>query len=196
MKDFDALKDIWTGQAALPKLNYEDILGQVKKNKSAFANKLLTESGLMGAVILLLIAVWAVSSFALITSHISMVILLGCSVYYFVVQLLDYKSIANTESYLKQPDKYIAYLKAYRQKRYILNTRNYTVYSVLIGIALSLYFVEVFVAAPLWQTIAGVSFTIAWFVICGLLMQSYKKKEQEKLGEIITNLEKLENQFL
>jgi hypothetical protein len=196
MKDFDALRDIWTGQAALPRLNYDEVLHQVKKNKSAFANKLLTETAIMGIVILFLTSIWAISSFALITSHVSMFILLGCSLYYVVTQLLDYKRISNTESYLEQPDKYIAYLKKYRSNRYILNTRNYTIYSILTGIAFALYFIEVFIAAPLWQTVAAISITFAWFVICALLMQSYKKKEQEKLGEMIAALEKLEKQFV
>jgi len=195
MKDFDALKDIWTVQSAKPKLDYDSILKQVKKNKASYTAKLLTETLVMLAIVLLLASVWIFKSFVLWTSHLSLFILISCCLYYLIVQIRDYKSLINNNTYLEQPDRFITYLKEYRKKRYILNTRTFTAYSIFIGIAIGLYFIEVFVAAPLWQTIAAISFTIAWFVLCMVLMQSYKKKEQDKLSEIINNLEKLEKQF-
>lgn len=195
MKDFDALKDIWTGQASVPRLNYGDVLKQVKKNKAGYSKKLLFEGLVMLAVVLLLIGLWVFKSYVLWTSHLSLFILILSCTYYMFVQFRDYKSIENNNSFLEQPEKYITYLKDYKRSRYNLNTRTFSTYSIAIGIAFALYFVEVFIAAPLWQTIAAVSFTVGWFVLCWVLMQSYKKREQEKLQELIGNLENLERQF-
>ncbi|WP_207423482.1 hypothetical protein [Desertivirga brevis] len=195
MKDFDALKDIWTRQASVPKLNSADVLKQVKKNKAGYSKKLLFESLVMMAVVLLLVGLWVFKSFVLWTSHLSIFILILSCTYYMFIQFRDYKSIQNNNSFLEQPEKYIAYLKSYKRSRYNLNTRTFSAYSIAIGIAFALYFVEVFIAAPLWQTIAAVGFTIAWFVFSWVLMQSYKKREQERLQELIVNLENLERQF-
>ncbi|WP_207533951.1 hypothetical protein [Desertivirga arenae] len=195
MKDFDALKNIWTGQASVPKLNYEDVLRQVKKTKAGYSKKLLIESLIMSAIIVLLIGLWLFKSFLLLTSHLSLSLLIASCIYYVFIQFKDYKSIRDNNLYLEQPDKYIVYLKRYKTRRYNLNTRTFAIYSTTLGVAFALYFVEVFVAAPLWQTITGVVFTISWFVLCWILMQSYKKREQDKLQEMIGNLEKLEKQF-
>lgn len=195
MKDFDALRDIWHGQAALPKLSYDDILKQVKKSKTAFANKLLFETLGMLAAILFFVLIWVFKPFLMWTSHLSLLILISCCFYYIIVQFGDFRRISNSESLFQKPDEYIAFLKAYKKNRYTLNTRKYTIYSLFIGIAFGLYFIEVYFVAPLWQTIAGLSFTVAWFIICAYLMRIYIKREQERLSEIIEKLEKLEKQF-
>jgi len=195
MKDFDALKNIWHGQAALPKLSYDDILKEVRKSKSAFANKLLIETLGMAAAIVMFTLIWVYKPFLMWTSHLSLAIFILCCLYYIFVQFRDYRDISSGKSLFHKPDEYIVYLKNYRRNRLILNTRKYTIYSLFIGIAFALYFIEVYFVAPLWQTIAGIAFTIGWFAVCAYLMRIYITKEQNKLGDIISKLEKLEQQF-
>ncbi len=129
------------------------------------------------------------------TTHLCLLILIVCCLYYVFIQISDYRSITNSESLLQQPEDYIQYLKRYRKRRYILNTRKYSVYSIFIGIAFGLYFIELYFIAPLWQIIGGVAFTAAWFVICWRLMRTYIRREQEKLYEMIEKLERLQHQF-
>jgi Flp pilus assembly protein TadB len=195
MKDFDALKDIWHGQLAEPKLSYDDILKGVRSSKSSFANKLLFEALAILAAILLFVFIWISNPHMMLTTHLALFIFIACCIYYLVVQIRDYKSISNSEHLLKQPEEYIGYLKAYRRKRYVLNTRKYTVYSTFIGIGFALYFVDVYINSPLWQTISGIVATMIWFVVCWYLMKSYIRKEQDKLNEMIVQLERLEKQF-
>lgn len=195
MKDFDALKDIWTGQVSQPGISDEDIIKNLKRSKKSFGNKLLFESSAMLCGVLLFIWIWINNPFKMWTTHLSLFIFIVCCLYYIVVQLADYRSISDSGSLLKQPEEYIRYLKAYRKKRYLLNTRNYAVYSIFIGIAFGLYFIELYFVAPLWQTLAGVTFTIVWFVICWRLMRLYIQREQERLREMIGNLERLQKQF-
>lgn len=195
MKDFDALKDIWSGQVLQPKISYEDIIKKLRKSKRSFGNKLLLETAGMLSGVVIFLWIWLSNPFMMWTTHLSLLIFILCCLYYIVIQLKDYRSISASGSLLKQPEEYISYLKNYKRKRYILNTRKYSVYSIFIGIAFALYFVELYFIAPLWQIIAGVLFTIAWFFICWRLMRIYIRREQEKLYEMIGNLERLQKQF-
>lgn len=195
MKDFDALKDIWSGQVSQPRISYEDIIKGLKQVKRSFSNKLLFETAGMFSAVIILLWVWISNPFMMWTTHLSLLILIVCCLYYVFIQISDYRSITNSESLLQQPEDYIQYLKRYRKRRYILNTRKYSVYSIFIGIAFGLYFIELYFIAPLWQIIGGVAFTAAWFVICWRLMRTYIRREQEKLYEMIEKLERLQHQF-
>ncbi|MFD2164079.1 hypothetical protein ACFSJU_16845 [Paradesertivirga mongoliensis] len=195
MKDFDALKDIWHSQLAAPRLSYEDILKGIRKSKASFANKLLVETIGMFFAIVLFALIWLDSSSMMWTTHLSLLIFLVCCLYYLFVQVRDYRSISNSEHLLKEPEEYISYLKDYRRKRYALNTRKYTVYSIFIGIAFGLYFVEIYFSSPLWHTIAGIVAIALWFIICWYLMKTYIRREQERLTGMIEKLERLEKQF-
>ncbi|PWG82237.1 hypothetical protein [Pararcticibacter amylolyticus] len=195
MKDFDALKDIWSGQVSQPRISYEDIIKGLKLAKRSFSNKLLLETAGMFSAVIILLWVWISNPFMMWTTHLSLLILIVCCLYYVFIQISDYRSITNSESLLQQPEDYIQYLKKYRKRRYILNTRKYSVYSIFIGIAFGLYFIELYFIAPLWQIIGGVAFTAAWFVVCWRLMRTYIRREQEKLYEMIEKLERLQHQF-
>lgn len=129
------------------------------------------------------------------TTHLSFLIFTMCCCYYLLAQFRDYKNISNSEYLLKEPEEYISYLKLYQRKRYIFNTNKYRIYSIFIGIAFGLYFIEVYFSSPLWQTIAGIIATSIWFIICWFLMRIYIKKEQDKLNGMINELERLEKQF-
>ncbi|MBC8052495.1 MAG: hypothetical protein H7Y13_05485 [Sphingobacteriaceae bacterium] len=195
MKDFDALKDIWHGQLAAPKVSYHDILKGIRKSRSSFANKLLFETIAMLAAMVLFALIWINSPSMMWTTHLSLLIFLLCCLYYLFAQIGDYRSISNSEHLLKQPEEYISYLKQYRKDRYIFNTRKYSVYTIFIGIAFGLYFIEIYFSSPLWQTIAGGIATVAWFAVCWYLMRIYINKEQDKLDDLISKLERLEKQF-
>jgi Flp pilus assembly protein TadB len=72
----------------------------------------------------------------------------------------------------------------------------YGIYSIFIGVAFALYFVEVYFNSPLWQTIAGVVGIVLWFFVCWYFMKIYISKEQKNLNEMIEKLERLEKQFI
>jgi Flp pilus assembly protein TadB len=195
MKEFEALKNIWDRQPEHPQVDPEDILKRVRKSKRSFSNKLLFETIGILVIIILLAIIWIKSPFFLWTTHLSMLIIMSCCFYYLFFQFRDYRSIKNRDPLLKQPEQYIEYLKTYKKRRYILNTRKYTIYSLFIGIAFLLYFIEVYFIATLWQTILGLILTIGWFIMCWFLMRTYSKREEEKLGNMIENLERLKKQF-
>ena len=195
MKDFEALKDIWHSQPSKPKVSYDDIIKGIKKSKSSFANKLLLETLGMLVIMVLFILIWINTDSMMWTTHLSFFILLGCCVYYLFAQLRDYRGISNSEYLLKEPREYVNYLKGYSEKRYVLNTTNYSIYSIFTGLAFGLYFVEIYFNSPLWQTLAGLAGIVIWFFFCWYLMRIYIRKEQEKLDGMIIKLKALESQL-
>ena len=90
MKDFEALRDIWHNQVALPKVSHEDVLRKVRKTRNGLANKLLLESIGMLIAITMLSYVWISSPFKMWTTHLAMTILISCCIYYLYMQIRDY----------------------------------------------------------------------------------------------------------
>ena len=82
MKDFEALKNIWHDQIALPKVSHEDVLKSLRKTRSGLASKLLIEMMGMGFAAAVLIYVWIASPFTMWTTHLAMIIFLSCCIYY------------------------------------------------------------------------------------------------------------------
>ncbi|WP_407431128.1 hypothetical protein [Arcticibacter sp.] len=195
MKDFDALKDLWNGQMNGPNMDHEDILRDVRKSGSSIAGKLLTEALAMLAGILIFGWIWLEASFLLWTTHLSIAIMIACCLYYLIVQLTDYRRFSSEKHILQKPESYITYLQKYQRDRYNFNTRNYKIYSVFIGLAMALFAIELYYISPVWQSILGLMFTIGWFIMCWRWMITYRRKEQERLNEMITKLERIKKQF-
>ncbi|HYK76204.1 MAG TPA: hypothetical protein VEV16_04445 [Daejeonella sp.] len=197
MKDFEALKNIWQAQVAVPKVSYEDVLKRVRKSKNSLAKKLLIELISMGLAISLLLYIWIASPFKLWTTHLAMFILVACCFFYLYTQIRDYKRIKNDSLLLSKPEDYIIYLKKFKQDRYILNTRKYRIYTLFFSLGILLYFIEISFIASIWVTVLGLAATVAWIIYCYvILMRNYIRKEETKLEEMIENLERLQKQFV
>lgn len=195
MKDFEALKSIWHNQVALPKVSHEDVLKKVSKTRTGLASRLLIEMIGMALASAMLIYVWVESPFRMWTTHLAMVIFLGCCLYYITALIGNYRRIT-FRSLLDSPGEYILYLKKYKHDRFIFNTRKYTIYSIFFTLGFVLYFIEIAFLAELWVTISGIIFTFLWIILCYfVLMRVYIKKEESKLEDMIENLERLEKQF-
>lgn len=196
MKDFDALKDIWSNQVVRPKISPEDVLKRVKKSKNELANKLLLEVVVMLFAISALIFAWLTLPFKMWTSHVAISIFIICCIYVMFAQYRDYRRMTDNSLLLDKPGDYITYLKKYKMDRYLLNTQKYRMYTILFSMGFLLLFVELFFVAQLWLTILGIVFTLGWFLLCYfILMKNYIRKEEMKLEEMITNLERVERQF-
>ena len=196
MKDFEALKDIWTNQVEQPKVSHDDILKRVKKSRMGLSNSLLVEVSAMILAVLALIWVWFNIPFSLWTSHAALLIFMGCCIFYIYSQIRDYKRISNAEGLLERPEEYIDYLKTYKRDRYLLNTRKYRIYTAFISFGFLLYFIEIFFTASILTTVLGILFTVIWTAVCYFwLMKIYIRKEEAKLNDMIENLERLQKQF-
>jgi 1,4-dihydroxy-2-naphthoate octaprenyltransferase len=196
MKDFEELKALWSNQVERTRFSPEDILKTIRRSRSQFAKRLLSEVFAMTAAILILISAWAVLDFRMWTSHMALLIFIACCLYVMFVQYRDYRRMKDETLLTGKPEEYIRYLKAYKKGRHNLNTRKYKAYTLLFSAGLASLFVEIFFLASLWVTIIGVLFTMAWFLVCYFIfMKSYIRREEGKLNEMIENLERLQEQF-
>lgn len=195
MKDFEALKSIWLNQAALPKVSHEDVLKKVRKTRKGLARRLLFEIIAMAIASAILIYVWINSPFKMWTTHLAMIIFLMCCTYYIIALISNYRRIGY-DNLLDKPGDYILQLKKYKHDRYIFNTRKYLIYSIFFTAGFILYFIEIAFLASLWVTITGIVFTFLWIALCYfVLMRIYIRKEENKLEDMIENLERLQKQF-
>ncbi|TKB96005.1 hypothetical protein FA046_15145 [Pedobacter cryophilus] len=196
MKDFDSLVGIWNEQKTSPNINYKEVINHYKTNRSKLSFKFLLE------ILAMLIAFSVVSyifftiEFEFWTSYVGLILVNICCIYFIAMQIINLKNIANSNTLFDKPQDHIQFIKEFKKSRYIQHTRNYKVYTFVLGLGLSLYFVEFFYRLNLAVMITVVAATIAWFVICYLyLMKIYIKKEEKRFNDMLTDLERLNEQF-
>jgi hypothetical protein len=135
-------------------------------------------------------------SFSFWTSYLGLSIVAGCCIYFIVIQLINIKNIVSSNTLFDKPKDHIQFLQKFRKSRYIQHTRNYKIYTIALGLGISLYFIEFFYSLNIWIMLGIVAATIAWFVICYIyLMKIYINKEEKRFTDMIENLERLNNQF-
>lgn len=196
MKDFEELKKLWQVQPTEP-LSIEDVFTRINEEKRGYARKLLKQTIVVGIALFLIFLVWLMSTFITWTSHLAVVIVFGCLIYYFSIQLEDYFKIRKTAFIFKKPDEYIAYLKEYKKSRFKLNTQSYQVYLIFIAFALALFTFEMYYILPLPFLILYIVISLGWVLLCQFVfMKQYNRKEEQRLEEIIRDLERLSQQFL
>lgn len=196
MKDFEAIKRLWQVQPTEP-VNIEDIFTKINEEKRGYARKLLKQTIIVAIALFLIFMVWLTATFITWTSHLAVLIVMGCLIYYFSIQLEDYLKINKTAFIFKKPEEYITYLKEYKKSRFKLNTQSYQVYVIFIGIALTLFAFEMYYVLPLSLLILYMVMSIGWILLCQFVfMKQFNRKEEQRLEEIISDLERLSQQFL
>jgi len=196
MKDFNELRQLWLVQGERDGVGYEAILQNVRQSKNKYTARLLSHVLSIGIIVLITLYIFIRVPFYTWTTQLSMLIILVCLVYYLITQIRDYRNIHRSEQLLATPREYMEYLTAYKQHRYRFNTRNYTVYTLCISIALLLYLVEMSFYVSLITLICFMVGAISWFLVCYfVLMKMYIKKESERLEEWINRLGSLSEQF-
>lgn len=196
MKDFEAIKRLWQVQPTEP-VSIEDVFTRINEEKRGYARKLLKQTIIVAIALFLIFMVWLTATFITWTSHLAVVIVMGCLIYYFSIQLEDYLKINKTAFIFKKPDEYITYLKEYKKSRFKLNTQSYQVYVIFIGLALALLTFEMYYILPLYLLILYIVMSIVWILLCQFVfMKQFNRKEEQRMEEIISDLERLSQQFL
>jgi len=197
MKDFNELKQLWHVQAEKEEVvSYDAILNTIKQTKNRYTSRLLSHAIGIAVIVVITLYIFMTIPFYTWTTQLSMFIVTACLIYYLSVQIRDYRVFNKGEKLLFKPKEYIAYLTAFKQHRYRFNTQNYTVYTWCLTIALALYLIEISFYVSRLALILFIAGTIIWFLLCYfVLMKTYRKKESEKLEELINKLIDLKDQF-
>ncbi len=196
MKGFDDIQQLWQRQSPEPNVSFETILKRIKTDKNALSRKLFWQIVAVGLAIMVLLWMCISVTFSTWTTYLALAIMVGCICYYFFNQIADYRNIRNSHSLLSKPQDYTNHLKAFQQRRNRFNTQNYAVYEACIAVAFGLYAIEMYFVLPFWTFVGFIVFFVFWFLICHFVfMKQYIKHENERIAEMIANLERIKGQF-
>lgn len=196
MKDFDSLVGIWNTQKTAPKVDYREIIAQYKTSRNKLSLRLTRDVLLMLVVLAIVAYVGFTSEFDFWTTYVGLGLILACCVYFVVMQLINIKNIADSNTLFDQPKDHIQFLKRFRESRHIQHTRNYKNYTLFLSLGLILYFIEPFYKLNFLLTIVVFLMTVFWFIVSYFyFLKRYIQKEEYKFQEMLENLERLDRQF-
>ncbi len=196
MKDFDSLVGIWNEQKTAPKLDYKEIITQYKTSRNKLSTKIFME------ILSMVIAIGIIAYLSLNvelnlwTSYLGLSIIFACGLYFIVIQIVNLKRIANSNTLFDKPQDHIAFIKRFRQQRYTQHTTNYKVYTIALTLGTALYFIEMtYRLGTLYVSIVALA-TLIWFAVYYFyFLKKYIKKEDQKFQELVEDLERLDEQF-
>lgn len=112
------------------------------------------------------------------------------------MQFRDYKNVSKFNQHLLKPQDFIEYLKGYKQNSYLLNRRNYNIYSIGIGLAFLFILFEMYFILPFWLLLLFSLMAFGWFILSYLfLMKEYVRSENHRVEVMIEQLEEIKKQF-
>lgn len=195
MKDFDELKKLWKVQQTEP-VHIEGVCKKIAQQKRKYENRLLLQTIIVALAFVAIFSIWITATFVTWTSHLAMIIVIACLVFYLRIQIVDYLRINKSSSLLKKPKEFIQDLRDYKTSRFKLNTKTYQTYVILISVALGLFAFEMYFVLPFWELLIYIAVSIMWVILCQFVfMKHYNNKESQRLQEIIDNLERVSEQF-
>nr|MBC7614335.1 hypothetical protein [Pseudopedobacter sp.] len=196
MKDFDSLVGIWNEQKTAPVIDHQEVISHYKDSRGKLSLKFMKEILLMIPALIMMIYLWFAISFNFWTSYLGLAIVAGCCIYFIVIQIINIKNVASSNTLFDKPQDHIQFIQKFRKSRHIQHTRNYKIYTLVLGLGLSLYFIEFFYQLNLVLMISVVVATLAWFIVCYFyLMKIYVRKEEKRFNEMLEDLERLNEQF-
>ncbi|MFC5283384.1 hypothetical protein [Pedobacter alpinus] len=196
MKDFDSLVGIWNEQKTAPVVNYKEIIVQYKASRNKLSYKLFYEVLAMLFALLMITYIAYTVEFDFWTTHLGLAVVISCCLYFIVMQVVNIKKIANSNTLFDKPQDHIKFIQQFRAARHTQHTRNYKIYTLSLTAGLALYFVEFFYKLSPWVMAVVVITTIAWFLAYYFyFLKQYVKKENQKFEEMISDLERLDAQF-
>jgi hypothetical protein len=196
MKDFDSLIGIWNEQKTAPVIDYKEIINSYKAKRDKLTLKFLREILMMLPALVVIVYLFFAIEFNFWTSYVGLFITASCCLYFILAQLVNIKNVSDSNTLFDQPKDHILFIQKFKKARLTQHTRNYKIYTLVLGFGLSLYFVEFFYMLNVWLMVLVVSATIAWFIVCYIyLNKMYLNKEEKRFNDMITDLERLNEQF-
>lgn len=195
MKDFDHLISVWQEQPKRDQLSVDDVLKQVKKGISGMSQKLLWNIVSMGLAVSAMLAVMLFFVFQSLITYLGIGILIVTLILYALMMVRDYRLISKQDATINPAD-YLQSLQVYQKNRAKVYGWMYYLYVLLISTGLLFYFFEVLqsttaVFKAVIYSLYGVLVLFTTFYV----RERFVKNEQDKLGQLIERLTKLQGQF-
>ena len=195
MKDFDHLISVWQEQPKQDQLSVDDVLKQVKKGISGMSQKLLWNIVSMGLAVSAMLAVMLFFVFQSLITYLGIGILIVTLILYALMMVRDYRLISKQDATINPAD-YLQSLQVYQKNRAKVYGWMYYLYVLLISTGLLFYFFEVLQSTTtLFKAIIYTVYGVLVLFTTFYVRERFVKSEQDKLGQLIERLTKLQGQF-
>lgn len=195
MKSFEAIQELWKVQNEAP-IDYDSVLKNIYSNRKNYARKLVIQTVCVSVALAIIVCIWLFKPFYTWTTHLAMLLLSFCLTYFLIIQFKDYKKVKQFDLHLLRPQDFINYLEQYQKESYLLNRRNYKIYTFGIGFAFVLILFEMYFILPFWILLLFFIAAVGWFALSYLLlMKEYIKSENNRVETMISQLERIKNQL-
>ena len=196
MKDFDSLVGIWNEQKTAPIVDFKEVISKYKVNRSSLSIKFLIETFIMFAAFIFIAFIFLKTDFQFWTSYMGLIIIEACCVWFIVIQIINMRNIASSNTLFDKPQDHIQFIQKFRKSRYLQNTRNYKFFTIALVAGFSLYFIEFSYQLNLITMLIFNTIIIAWVLVCYFYFKKiYIRKEEKRFKEMLADLERLNEQF-
>src|SRR5690606_364343 len=127
---------------------YLSIIKTIYSNRQSYAQKLIIQTICVTVALIGILCIWLFKPFLTWTTHLAMLFLTFCLIYFLIIQFRDYKKVRHFDQHLLKPQDFINYLEQYQKKSYLLNKRNYKIYTFGVGFAFILILFEMYFILP------------------------------------------------
>lgn len=189
-------KDLWQSQNTNANLNSKDIISKAEQLQKKTRIKLLLTNGLLFVTMLFIIGIVLYFKPEMITTKIGVLLVIIA----IVMQILassKLTSVSDKNNAQTSNAEYLQQLLIFKKKQAFLQSTIMTAYFILLGLGIVLYMIEYtmrmsVLGAALAYGITGLWMALNWFYFRPKII----KKQQQKLNDIIADLEKINDQFL
>lgn len=194
MKEFDELINVWKEQKD-NSLSSEQVLNNINFKRNKMAVKILFGVIAMLVSVVVMVFIWISLDFKQYSTHIGLSLLVSLVFLYSIMMFVNLLKLRNTNSLLS-PKEHLFQLKKVQAQQARMSKYYMNIYFAVLLIGLLLYYNEVLAEASLLFKVIAYTLTIAWLLYAQFAMNRKSTiKNQKKLTEMISSLEKIENQL-
>lgn len=197
MKEFEELQQLWRKSIPESKVDFEGVMQGIENGQKELAAKMWWHVIAFAVGLLLLGYIWVALVFVTWTSHLALVLVASCMIFALLAQWKSYQDLRRINfRFTQKPEEYIQALKTFKTNRYRQHSRSFMIYETFIAAAFALYSFELYFALPAGTFIGMVVFIIFWFIISHFVfLKAYIQHENEKIQNMINDLDRIKNQF-
>jgi hypothetical protein len=189
-------KDLWQSQNTDADLNPKAIIAKAKQLQKKTRLKLLLSNGLLFATMLFIIGIVVYYQPQMITTKIG-TILVVIAILMAITASSSLISLSNKSDDQTNNAEYLQQLLLFKKKQAFFQTTIMKLYFILLGLGIALYMIEYTLRMSRLGAIAAYGITALWMAVNWFYFRpKIIKKQQQKLNEVIANLENINKQFL
>ncbi|RTY95147.1 hypothetical protein [Flavobacterium sp. GT3R68] len=188
-------RDLWQSQKINADSNAEAIVTKAKQLQKKTRLQIILGNLLLFVTMLFIIGIAIYFKPQMITSKIGIILVLAA----IIMQITASSKLIvwNKSNAQKSNLDYLQQLVLFKKKQAFLQSTIMNIYFVLLGLGIVLYMIEYTIRMSTFAAIMTYGVTLAWIALNWFYLRpKIINKQQQKLNEVISNLESINEQFL